>query len=563
MPIKKAAAVFSVPYSTLHDRVSGKIQLQCTRSGPEALLSQEEEQTLVQHIEFMSSVGYGYTRTEVTGIATDFAVYIGKKEKEGKNLSLQWFYSFMKRWPELKVQKPRSLEIMRAKATSEETVNIYFNELETILNKYNLKNSPQSIYNIDEKGIVENHKPPSVVSSRFEVPVAVTLGKSNTTTVIGCGNALGVAIPPYFVFKGQRMHQELLSGCTAGTAGTVSETGWSNSEIFQMYLSDHFTKYAPPASSDQPILILYDGHKSHINISLIQWARERNIIIFVLPAHTSHVLQPMDVGCFGPFETIYSGMKHTYLREHATSGIDRYSLCEIACKAYCSALTPVNLQASFRKTGIYPFNRSVLKPSNFLPATVFSSTKIARQQESGTVTTDVSPSQCNKFFRSAEEAITRNARPTKKRKVLSAVVGGKAITEDDILENIQKHQEQQQKKKPLPKRKPTKPRPTNNTTDSQMPSTSGVSSRPKANRHVANDSDTSDEEPEDSNDLCCKCKRMQPEEFRHCVSLCFVSWAQCTHPSCNHWVHLKFCTSVRVVRRNSEFWCPCHIEQEE
>ncbi|XP_041361965.1 tigger transposable element-derived protein 1-like [Gigantopelta aegis] len=339
MPIKKAAAVFSVPYSTLHDSVSGKIQLECTRSGPETLLL-------------------------ITGRGADFS----PKGKEDKKLSLQWFYSFMKRWPELKVQKPRSLEIMRAKATSEETVNTYFNELETILNKYNLKNSPQSIYNIDEKGIVENHKPPSVVSSCFEVPVAVTLGKSNTRTVIGCGNALGVAIPPYFVFKGQRMRQEFLSGCTAGTAGTVSETGWSNSEIFQMYLSDpdlstfNFTKYAPPASSEQPILILYDGHKSHINISLIQWARETNIIIFVLPAHTSHVLQPMDVGCFGPFETIYNGMKYTYLREHATSGIDRYSLCEIACKAYCSAVTPVNLQASFRKTGIYPFNRSVLKP---------------------------------------------------------------------------------------------------------------------------------------------------------------------------------------------------------
>ncbi|XP_041360715.1 uncharacterized protein LOC121376969 [Gigantopelta aegis] len=511
----------------------------------------------------MSSVGFGYTRTEVLNIATDLAVHLGKRETGEKPFSLRWFYGFMKRWPELRVQKPRSLEIMRAKATSKDTINKYFDSLEQILDKYDLRNSPESIYNIDEKGIVENHKPPSIVASRSNVPVAVTTSRSNTTTVIGCGNALGVAIPPYFVFKGKRMREELLAGCTAGTAGTVSETGWSNTGIFQKYLKEHFSKYVPAASSDKPVLILYDGHTSHINVSLIQWARERHIILFVLPAHTSHVLQPMDVGCFGPFERIYNGMRHTYIREHATSGIDRHSLCETVCKAYCAALTPANLQSSFRKTGIYPFHRDVIQPSTFLPSAVLSNNMESENesQTRATVNCEDNSSKCKTFFTTAEEVITRKPKPTKKRKVLSAVVSGKAITEDLVLEDIREHQKNKQNKEGLQKRKCTKSK---KTEDSPKPSTSGILFPPSANtKQQLEDEDDTSEESDDPSDLCCKCKKSQPDEYKHCVSLCFVSWAQCTYPACQHWVHLKFCTPVRVVRRHSEFWCPCHNGMEE
>ncbi|XP_041357746.1 uncharacterized protein LOC121374707 [Gigantopelta aegis] len=151
------------------------------------------------------------------------------------------------------------------------------------------KNSPERIYNIDEKGLMENHKPPNVASNK-SVPVAVTLLSSNTTTVIGCGNAIGHAIPPYLIFKGMRMRDELLEGCLPGANGTVSDSGWSNSEIFQKYLAEHFVKYSVQSTAEKPVLILYDGHKSHVSIVLSEWARERHIILFVLLAHTSHVL---------------------------------------------------------------------------------------------------------------------------------------------------------------------------------------------------------------------------------------------------------------------------------
>ena len=139
------------------------------------------------------------------------------------------------------------------------------------------------IYNIDEKGISTEHKPPYVICDTKLKPQAVTSPRL-TVTVIGCGNAIGTQIPPYFVFPGKRCHSDLLEGATPGCNGTVSQTGsgWSNSQIFMKYLENHFLKYVQD-DSDQHKLIIYDGHKSHVNPQVAEWACEHKIILFVLP----------------------------------------------------------------------------------------------------------------------------------------------------------------------------------------------------------------------------------------------------------------------------------------
>ena len=350
-----------------------QVHLETLSSGPQPLFSQEQEAHLVEHIKKMAKLGYGYTRTEVTSLATDFAVDLDLKKKSDKPLSLQWFRSFMDRWPELKAQRPRALAMSRAKNTSEEVVNTYFTELENILTKYNLVDKPQCIYNIDEKGVSPEHNPPKVVGGADAQPPAVTSERDHTTTIIGAGNAMGTQIPPFLVFAGHRMRQELLQGCTPGTTGDVSPTGWSNSDIFKTYLEDHFINYVQGLSEEQPIIILYDGHKSHVSLGVIDWAKAHNIILFVLPAHTSHLLQPLDVGCFGPLSKILSNSCHKYMRENHCK-ITRYNIGELCTNAYVKALSPDNLKSSFRRTGIYPLNKAPYPSQVYLPATVYRET---------------------------------------------------------------------------------------------------------------------------------------------------------------------------------------------
>lgn len=46
----------------------------------------------------------------------------------------------------------------------------------------------------------------------------------------------------------------------------------------------------------------YDGQRSHIFLDLIEWAKNNNIVMSDLPPYSSHILQPWNVGCFGPFK---------------------------------------------------------------------------------------------------------------------------------------------------------------------------------------------------------------------------------------------------------------------
>ena len=45
-----------------------------------------------------------------------------------------------------------------------------------------------------------------------------------------------------------------------------------------------------------------DGHGSHATREFIQYAEQQQIQLFALPAHTTHLLQPLDVGCFQPLK---------------------------------------------------------------------------------------------------------------------------------------------------------------------------------------------------------------------------------------------------------------------
>ena len=69
----------------------------------------------------MSEIGYGYTRTEVLSLASDNAVDLGVREK-GNDLTLKWYYNFMRRWPKLHAVKPSGLSELRAKAASPECI---------------------------------------------------------------------------------------------------------------------------------------------------------------------------------------------------------------------------------------------------------------------------------------------------------------------------------------------------------------------------------------------------------------------------------------------------------
>jgi hypothetical protein len=94
---------------------------------------------------------------------------------------------------------------------------------------------------------------------------------------------------------------------------------------------------------------------------------------------------------------------------------------------------------------------------------------------------------------------------------------------------------------------------------SQKPTNSGsfLSTSPINTVVISTDTGESEEDSE----TCCVCGLFQPKEVVNCTSLIFVKWAKCdgikNGQPCNHWTHLKYCSPVKVLRRNDKFFC-CH-----
>ena len=94
--VHRAAFKFRVPVQTLRDRIKGNIDPHNLHLGIEAVFTNEEELTLIDHIEAMSELGYGHSNVQLQYIAGNLAHVLGKRSSN-KALSNNWLYSFLNR----------------------------------------------------------------------------------------------------------------------------------------------------------------------------------------------------------------------------------------------------------------------------------------------------------------------------------------------------------------------------------------------------------------------------------------------------------------------------------
>jgi hypothetical protein len=80
----------------------------------------------------------------------------------------------------------------------------------------------------------------------------------------------------------------------------TTENGWTDENVCVRWFTSCFVPAAKAhANNNKPIVLMYDGHGSHVTLEMIDAALAHNVILFCLPPHTTHRLQPCDVGVFG------------------------------------------------------------------------------------------------------------------------------------------------------------------------------------------------------------------------------------------------------------------------
>jgi len=107
-------------------------------------------------------------------------------------------------------------------------------------------------------------------------------------------------------------------------------------------------------------LLIVDGHQSHITTAAIQFAIKHCIIILCLPPHTTHILQLLDVGVFGPLALAYKKGIANRTRFAASYSIDKVDFLEVWQQARCDTVTAEIVLKSWEKVGLFPFNPALV-----------------------------------------------------------------------------------------------------------------------------------------------------------------------------------------------------------
>ncbi|KAB0803436.1 hypothetical protein PPYR_00406 [Photinus pyralis] len=339
-------------------------------NGRELALPEEVERQLVEHILKFEELLFGLTINDVRKLAYDILAanpHIPNPfNKETKMAGKKWYYAFLARHPNISLRQPENVSIARCKGFNKTNVYNFFDILENVVDENGIDGF--HIYNVDESGFsTVQKKAPKVLASKgkHQVGFVASGERGINTTLVCCVNATGNYVPPMFIFKRLRMHPALKNGCFPGSIVETSESGYINSQLFVLWLK-HFIKFVKPSPQEKCLLLL-DGHTTHSkNLEAIKLSREHGIILLQLPGHTTHRLQPLDVGVFKSMESNYTQVMAKWLRTNPGQKVTQFEVTALLTEAFTRSATIDNAVNGFRGTGTWPVNRNVFTDADFV-----------------------------------------------------------------------------------------------------------------------------------------------------------------------------------------------------
>ena len=98
-----------------------------------------------------------------------------------------------------------------------------------------------------------------------------------------------------------------------------------------------------------------DGHESHYSTEFELFCQQNNIITLYLPPHSSYLLQPLDISCFGLLKQAYGRQIKDLICMHINHVSKLEFLCAF-CEAFFASMTEKNIQGDFAGADLVSYN---------------------------------------------------------------------------------------------------------------------------------------------------------------------------------------------------------------
>ncbi|KAJ5731126.1 uncharacterized protein N7483_005634 [Penicillium malachiteum] len=342
--LRAAARLFSVPESTLRSRAHG-IQSRVDTRPNGHKLTQLEEDPLIEWIISMDSRGAAPRPATLRVVATP-----------PPTVSKNWPSTFINRREEIRTRVSRQYDYQRALNEDPKSIQAWFTTVQQVIDKNGIQ--PEDIYNLDETGFAMGLISTQTVVTRQEYygrRAIVQPGNREWVTAIEAICVDGYSLPPCVIFKGKVAIASWFDNLPKDWRFEVSANGWTTDDIGLRWLEKLFIPSTNSRVRGRFRLLILDGHGSHLTPQFDRICSENNIIPLCMPLHSSHLLQPLDVGCFSVLKITYG----RFISDLARTGynhIDKLDFLADFQRARLEAFKPATIQNSFIATGLVPID---------------------------------------------------------------------------------------------------------------------------------------------------------------------------------------------------------------
>jgi hypothetical protein len=156
------------------------------------------------------------------------------------------------------------------------------------------------------------------------------------------------------IFKGKVFIESWFDGLPEDWRFEVSPNGWTSDEIGLRWLEKLFIPTTSSRTKGGYRLLILDGHGSHLTPRFDKICEENKIIPIYMPPHSSHLLQPLDIGCFAVLKRVYGRLVEMKMR-NGINHIDKFDFLEAYPSARIEAFKSEIIKNSFCSAGLIPF----------------------------------------------------------------------------------------------------------------------------------------------------------------------------------------------------------------
>ena len=176
----------------------------------------------------------------------------------------------------------------------------WFDTFETVVIK-NENVLPENLYNMDESGfsIGTINAGRVIINTQIDQRYQVNPGRQEWVSVLKCISINGTSISTIIIFKGEKLLTNWVPpGLPKDWVMICNTKGWTSNEHGLAWLEQVFEPRMREKAQGRPHVLTCDEHESHITSRFIRHCMNNNIKLLILPPHSSHFTQPLDIGIF-------------------------------------------------------------------------------------------------------------------------------------------------------------------------------------------------------------------------------------------------------------------------